>query len=62
MHNLAYVRTSPSLGSLEVRAGNVTKAQSLFTEFVEATMKVISSFFVVHHCICQLWSTCSYDQ
>jgi len=39
VHNLAYVRTLLASGSLEVRAGNVAKARSLFTESVEAAAK-----------------------
>ncbi len=42
MHNLAYVRTLLAPGSGEVQAGNVAKARSLFTESVEAAVKVIS--------------------
>jgi tetratricopeptide (TPR) repeat protein len=39
VHNLAYVRTLLASGSLEVQAGNVAKARSLFTESVEAAVK-----------------------
>ncbi len=46
MYNLAYVRTLLAPGSGEVQAGNVAKAQSLFTKSVEAVVKVISSFLL----------------
>jgi hypothetical protein len=46
VHNLAYVRTLLASGSLEVQAGNVAKARSLFTESVEVAVKVISSFLL----------------
>ncbi len=46
MHNLTCVRTLLAPGSGEVQVGNVAKARSLFTESVEATVKVISSFLL----------------